>query len=158
MQGVRIDYVLVSPGLLPKMGKCQIIQTPSKWSDHAAVMATVKDLSPPVTHAPVPESSKRMKKFDTRSQPTIASMFARRPSNKASKPIEPESKLSHPKASDSSTAGIGNRIDSTPTSEPQNVQGDSGTRSISQVPDMSAAPLTTLSLLCRHVTLASNRF
>lgn len=82
LQGVRIDYVLVSPGLLAKMGKCEIIDTPSKWSDHAALLVNLKDCSPPEAHPPVLGSSKRMKKFDTRSQPTIASMFAR----KSSKP------------------------------------------------------------------------
>lgn len=88
VQGVRIDYVLASPGLLPKMGKVEIVSAssiPEKWSDHAALRVTVRDISPPEPHPAIPESSKRMKKFDTRSQPTIASMFARKASSKDQK-------------------------------------------------------------------------
>lgn len=77
LQGVRIDYVLVSPGLLPNVGPCEILDTPPKWSDHAAMLADINALDPQPPHEPLAESSRRMKKFDTRSQPSIKSMFAR---------------------------------------------------------------------------------
>ena len=38
MQGLRIDYVLASPGLLDKVVSCEVLSAevlPPKWSDHA---------------------------------------------------------------------------------------------------------------------------
>ena len=84
--------MLVTPGLLPKMGKVEIVgasSIPEKWSDHAALRVSVQAVTPPEPHAAVPESSKRMKRFDTRSQPTIASMFARKATSKAQKQQNP---------------------------------------------------------------------
>ncbi len=38
LQGVRIDYALCTPGLLPKVVSCELDNLPPKWSDHAALM------------------------------------------------------------------------------------------------------------------------
>jgi hypothetical protein len=38
LQGLRIDYVLCSPGLLANIVSCEVLSTdvlPAKWSDHA---------------------------------------------------------------------------------------------------------------------------
>ncbi|GIL67000.1 hypothetical protein Vafri_20376 [Volvox africanus] len=43
--GLRIDYVLVSPGLLPYVESCEILtatEIPPKWSDHAAILLTLR--------------------------------------------------------------------------------------------------------------------
>lgn len=117
MQGVRIDYVLVSPGLLARMGKCEIISTPSKWSDHAALLVTVKDVIPPEPHNPVPQSSKRMKRFDTRSQPTIASMFARR----SGKVMTAGAKITDPGTASALQPNADNAVDQ--TGEPSTFDG-----------------------------------
>ncbi|KAL3135379.1 minichromosome maintenance- protein, variant 2 [Trebouxia sp. C0010 RCD-2024] len=37
-EGVRIDYALCSPGLLPHVVSCEILSLPPKWSDHAAII------------------------------------------------------------------------------------------------------------------------
>lgn len=37
VQGVRIDYALCSAGLVDKVVSCEIVSTPPKWSDHAAI-------------------------------------------------------------------------------------------------------------------------
>ena len=38
LQGVRIDYALCTPGLLPKVVSCELDNLPPKWSDHAALL------------------------------------------------------------------------------------------------------------------------
>ncbi len=38
LQGVRIDYALLSPGLLKHVVSCEILSLPPKWSDHAALV------------------------------------------------------------------------------------------------------------------------
>ncbi|GLI67278.1 hypothetical protein VaNZ11_011462 [Volvox africanus] len=43
--GLRIDYVLVSPELLPYVESCEILtaaEIPPKWSDHAAILLTLR--------------------------------------------------------------------------------------------------------------------
>lgn len=38
LQGLRIDYVLASPGLLDRVVSCEVLSAevlPPKWSDHA---------------------------------------------------------------------------------------------------------------------------
>lgn len=37
-QGARLDYALCTPGLLGRVVSCEIISTPPKWSDHAALL------------------------------------------------------------------------------------------------------------------------
>lgn len=85
LQGLRIDYVLVSPDVLPDVGPIQILDLPHKWSDHAALFVSVSNLEPPPSHGPVPESSKKMKQFMRQKQRSIATMFASRSSPKAAK-------------------------------------------------------------------------
>jgi len=68
----------VSRNLLPNAGPCSILDTPFKWSDHAALLITLEGVDPPAKHPPLPQSSRRMKKFDTRNQPSVASMFTRK--------------------------------------------------------------------------------
>lgn len=34
MQGLRIDYFLVTPGLLERVVSCEMVPTLPKWSDH----------------------------------------------------------------------------------------------------------------------------
>ena len=80
LQGLRIDYVLVSPNVLPDVGPCRIIDTPHKWSDHAALHVSIANLHPPPPHEPVAESSKKMKQFNKQGQRSIAAMFAGRAS------------------------------------------------------------------------------
>lgn len=75
----------MSPSLLPDMGHCQLLDTPHKWSDHAALFVTVSNVEPPLKHDPVPQSSKRLKQFDTRKQRSIAAMFAGRAASSAAK-------------------------------------------------------------------------
>jgi exonuclease III len=41
LQGLRIDYVLCSRGLLPQVVSCEIMDTPPKWSDHAGGAAAI---------------------------------------------------------------------------------------------------------------------
>ena len=78
VQGCRIDYVLVSPGLTGQLGPCEVLlDLPPKWSDHAPVKLTLPDLPPTPAHAPCPLSSHRHPRFSTRTQPSVASLFAR---------------------------------------------------------------------------------
>lgn len=73
-QGVRLDYALLSKGLVPSLVSCEIISTPPKWSDHAALLLTLQPLTPPPPHPPCALSSSRL--FPA--QPSIASLFARK--------------------------------------------------------------------------------
>ncbi len=77
MQGVRIDYVLLSPGLLQRVVSCEVISTlPPKWSDHAALLLELRDIPPAQPHPPCALSSARMKRF-AKPKASIASMFAK---------------------------------------------------------------------------------
>lgn len=79
----------MSPDVLPGVGTCQILDTPHKWSDHAALLVDIQGLQSPSSHEPVPESSRRLKKFDKRKQRSIASMFAgRKPSDSLEQSME----------------------------------------------------------------------
>lgn len=52
VQGVRIDYALCSAGLVDKVVSCEIVSTPPKWSDHAALILgkiLLHSQAPPVT-------------------------------------------------------------------------------------------------------------
>lgn len=75
-QGVRIDYALVSPGLLPRVAACEIVDTHPKWSDHAALLLELRGVPPPPPHAPCALSSARDRRFNDRSQPSVAALFA----------------------------------------------------------------------------------
>ncbi|KAK9805387.1 hypothetical protein WJX73_010257 [Symbiochloris irregularis] len=73
-RGVRIDYALLSQALLPHLVSSEVVSTPPKWSDHAALELSLKDLEVPAAHPPCALSSSRT--FPA--QNTIASMFARK--------------------------------------------------------------------------------
>ncbi len=78
LQGVRIDYVLLSPGLLQRVVSCEVISSlPPKWSDHAALLLELRDVLPAQPHPPCALSSARMKRF-AKPKASIASMFAKR--------------------------------------------------------------------------------
>ena len=78
LQGVRIDYILVSHDLVPQLGPCEVLLTlPPKWSDHAPVELTLPNLAPTPPHPPCPQSSHRHPRFSARAQPSVASLFAR---------------------------------------------------------------------------------
>jgi exodeoxyribonuclease III len=79
-KGSRIDLVLVSKCLLDRVVSCEIISTadiPPKWSDHAAVVVTLKDVPLADNHPPIPTSSLKDKRWH--SQRSITSMFAPKP-------------------------------------------------------------------------------
>ena len=104
MQGLRIDYVLVSPDVFPDVGVCHIVDTPHKWSDHAALMIDIRKLQPPRQHEPISESSKRMKRFDKRQQRSIASMFAgRKPPCVQAQASQPAASVPKDRATDALT-------------------------------------------------------
>ncbi|GMH33999.1 hypothetical protein BSKO_01833 [Bryopsis sp. KO-2023] len=75
-KGLRIDYALCSKGLADKLVSCEVIDTPRKWSDHAALIVEFSDIPPSEAQPACPLSSRKMKKF--KKQKTIASMFAKK--------------------------------------------------------------------------------
>jgi len=77
-QGVRIDYALVSHGLLGAVAGCEIVGTHPKWSDHAALLLELRGLPPPRAHAPCAGSSARDRRFNDRSQPSVAALLGAR--------------------------------------------------------------------------------
>ncbi|MEW5316238.1 MAG: hypothetical protein WDW38_007619 [Sanguina aurantia] len=75
--GARIDYFLVSPGLLGRVVGCSIIMDiPHKWSDHAAVVLQLSGVAPIPPHPPCALSSRCNKAFNDPAQGSIARMFA----------------------------------------------------------------------------------
>ena len=94
VQGVRIDYALLSPGLLQQVVSCEIISTlPPKWSDHAALLLELKDIPAVQPHPPCALSSLRMKRF-AKPKASIASMFAKRLASDRSGTAPPAAKRS----------------------------------------------------------------
>lgn len=78
MQGLRIDYALLSPGLLERVVSCEVVANlPPKWSDHAALALELRDIPEAPPHVPCALSSARMKRF-AKPKTSIASMFAKR--------------------------------------------------------------------------------
>ncbi|RMZ56019.1 hypothetical protein APUTEX25_004443, partial [Auxenochlorella protothecoides] len=54
-RGLRIDYVLCTPGLLPSVVACEVVGTdrlPPKWSDHAGLLLRLQGLAPPAPDQP----------------------------------------------------------------------------------------------------------
>ena len=83
-QGLRIDYVLVTPGLIDKIKFCEILGTetlPAKWSDHAGILVELNDVEAPPKHSPCLHWRNLEKKFLDRSQRSIAQFFGK-PSKK----------------------------------------------------------------------------
>ena len=72
---MRIDYALLSPGLLERVVSCEVVASlPPKWSDHAALALELRDIPEAPPHVPCALSSARMKRF---AKPKT-SMFAKR--------------------------------------------------------------------------------
>ena len=104
VQGVRIDYALLSPGLLQQVVSCEIISTlPPKWSDHAALLLELKDIPAVQPHPPCALSSLRMKRF-AKPKASIASMFAKRLVSDGTGPALPAAKRSKVEAAAAETA------------------------------------------------------
>ena len=75
---MRIDYALLSPGLLARVVSCEVVASlPPKWSDHAALALELRDIPEAPPHVPCALSSARMKRF-AKPKTSIASMFAKR--------------------------------------------------------------------------------
>ncbi len=78
LQGVRIDYALLTPELLQRLVSCEIISTlPPKWSDHAAVLLELADIPTLPKHPPCALSSRRIKRFQ-QPKTSVASLFAKK--------------------------------------------------------------------------------
>ena len=78
MQGVRIDYALLSPALLQHVVSCEVISTlPPKWSDHAAVLLELADIPAVPKHPPCALSSKRINRFQ-QPKTSVAALFAKK--------------------------------------------------------------------------------
>jgi hypothetical protein len=76
VQGVRIDYALVTPGLLGSVVSCEILPgLPPKWSDHAPLLLELRGIPDAPRHQPCAASSRRMKRFQA-PKTSIAAMFA----------------------------------------------------------------------------------
>lgn len=81
VQGLRIDFVLASPGLLARVESCEVLgveRLPAKWSDHAGLLLELRGLPPPPPHRPCPEWLRLHRRFVDTSQRSILGMFARK--------------------------------------------------------------------------------
>lgn len=78
--GLRIDYVLCSPGLLPHVKACSVVSTevlPPKWSDHAALLLELEGLDPPpAPRQPCALWARRRETLIDSRQRSIKDMFA----------------------------------------------------------------------------------
>lgn len=78
-QGVRIDYVLATPGIAARIKSCEILSAddiPPAWSDHAAMLIELdQEVQPPPEHAPCLEWTKLLGRFQDNKQRTLLSMF-----------------------------------------------------------------------------------
>ncbi len=85
LQGLRMDFAVVSKGLLPHVVSCEILQDmPPKWSDHAPVVLELQGLQPPQPQkAPCAAWTQLLKRFRDPKQRSLASMWGA----KASKPV-----------------------------------------------------------------------
>lgn len=73
---MRIDYALVTPGLLGSVVSCEILTgLPPKWSDHAPLLLELRDIPDAPQHPPCAASSRRMKRFQA-PKASIAALFA----------------------------------------------------------------------------------
>ncbi|KAL4447344.1 hypothetical protein ABPG77_007377 [Micractinium sp. CCAP 211/92] len=76
-QGLRIDYVLCTPGLLGRVVSCEILSSevlPPKWSDHAGILLELRD-TPLLPHHPPCQHWQRLhRRFNPPNR--IASLFA----------------------------------------------------------------------------------
>ncbi len=101
LQGVRIDYALLSPELLQQLVSCEVISTlPPKWSDHAAVLLELADIPALPKHPPCALSSRRIKRFQ-QPKTSVASLFAKK---RAAQTAATASGVSAPGVADSTDA------------------------------------------------------
>jgi len=92
-EGCRIDYILLTPELRRRVVSCEVLlETNPKWSDHAGVLIELKGLDPLPLFPPALLSSRRMKAFNDRSQPSIRSMFAPRKRFAGASAVQPLAK------------------------------------------------------------------
>ncbi|KAL4443537.1 hypothetical protein ABPG75_011274 [Micractinium tetrahymenae] len=76
-QGLRIDYVLCTPGLLGRVVSCEVLSAevlPPKWSDHAGVLLELRDMPPLPPHPPCQHWQRLQRRFNPPNR--IASLFA----------------------------------------------------------------------------------
>lgn len=82
-RGVRIDFVLVTAGLLPLVKQCSIVPgttIPAKWSDHCALFLDIDIVPDRGERKPLQEWRALRKKLLNTSQKTILGMFGKRAS------------------------------------------------------------------------------
>ncbi|GIM03777.1 hypothetical protein Vretimale_8394, partial [Volvox reticuliferus] len=128
--GLRIDYVLVSPGLLPYVESCEILtaaEIPPKWSDHAAILLTLRVRhtgSPPPALPPLPQRPERP---DTAATAAAGSGIS---SDALPACGEPRTDASHSSGAVSSSGDTGLAAAPCPTAETDASSGDGGERSL----------------------------
>lgn len=79
--GLRIDYILCTPGLLPSVAACEVVGTdrlPPKWSDHAGLLLRLRDLAPPAPAQPCALWQRRWESLVDTRQRSIKDMFGSR--------------------------------------------------------------------------------
>ncbi|PSC72426.1 exodeoxyribonuclease iii [Micractinium conductrix] len=75
--GLRIDYVLATPGLLERVVSCEGLSAeaiPPKWSDHAGIVLELRDVDPPPPHPPCAPWQRLHRRFNPPNR--IATLFA----------------------------------------------------------------------------------
>uniref|UniRef100_A0A1D2AEL1 DNA-(apurinic or apyrimidinic site) endonuclease n=1 Tax=Auxenochlorella protothecoides TaxID=3075 RepID=A0A1D2AEL1_AUXPR len=80
-RGLRIDYVLCTPGLLPSVVACEVVGTdrlPPKWSDHAGLLLRLQGLAPPAPDQPCALWQRRWESLVDTRQRSIRDMFGAR--------------------------------------------------------------------------------
>eukprot|EP00887_Chlorella_sp_A99_P002530 scaffold6.g2530.t1 len=80
-QGLRIDYVLASPGLLDRVASCEVLSAkvlPPKWSDHAGILLELRDVEPPPPHPPCKAWQAVHRRYHDASQRSILSMLGKK--------------------------------------------------------------------------------
>ena len=84
--GMRIDYVLASPGIAARVATCEVLGAealPPKWSDHAGVLLELRGVEPPPPpRAPPPQWTKLQRRWVDPTQRSIMSMFSKKPAPK----------------------------------------------------------------------------
>ncbi|KIY98957.1 hypothetical protein MNEG_9006 [Monoraphidium neglectum] len=79
-QGCRIDFVMLSPGLLDRLEACEIrYDLPHSWSDHAPVTCDIRLDPPAPQRPPCREWLQLQRRFVDPNQRSIKSMFGARP-------------------------------------------------------------------------------
>lgn len=83
-EGLRIDYIFASPGLMQHVVSCEVVGTdvlPPKWSDHAGIVVELGGelSSPPEKRAPCAAWTQLLRRFHDPAQRSIKDMFGRKP-------------------------------------------------------------------------------